>query len=1081
MSTTLPQPATARPAPKRVGRGPVATLLRPLASLQLTVALMALSVGLVFFGTLAQKQAGIWVVVDQYFWSWVVLVDVNCLLEFTRIFFDTPPDLHAQSWAKIPWPGGKLIGGLMFANLLVAQFTRLKLTWKKAGVYLLHAGLMLLFVGEFVTREFQVEQQMQIPTGQTVGYAVDARNHELAFADTSDPAADRVTVVPARRLRAAAAAGTVIRHPDLPYDLKPTTYHTNATLAAVGGEANPATAGAGLRSRAVGRAETNGLETGDKFDSPAVYVTLLKKDTDEPAGTFLYGLQLEPQPLPGATGRTAELRFKHEYKPYTVRLDEFRFDRYPGTNKPRNYSSRVTVSDPERGGEFETTIAMNEPLRHRGETFYQQSFDKSETTTVLQVVRNPGWLLPYVACVVISLGMALQFTITLVVFLRKSVGPKPVAVAGTPWSPRRLVVPAVTLTLAAVALTGAARPVAPRSGKLDLSAAARLPVQEGGRIKPVDTVARVDLRLITHREEYTDAAGGKGPAVKWLFDAAAAGQDSPGPAAKYPIFRIENDQVLSLLQLKRREGLRYSVDEMRPRFDEFDAVAKKALDKQSASEKQGGPPLDLFENHVVELYKHVQTYLSVWQGFAPAVLPPAGGRTEWAALDGVRVPQAEKQRARDNVRAVVRAKLNAEGLPTDYGKLTPTQQQRVVTIFEQERGAVDARLVAEDARLIAADPAATAWMAVLDAYRANDPARFDAAVADFAELGQKALKPGDAGRVRLETTLNQTALFYWCGPFYGVAAVLGLAAWLCVLAYPPAAEPLRRASVWLMVGTLVVHTLTLVARMYLMDRPLVFVTNLYSTAVFIGWGAVVMGLLVERVLPLGVGAVLGAAVGVATCILAHNLAVAGDTLQMMEAVLDTNFWLATHVTTINLGYSASYLAGAVGLAYVVLGLVPREMGLGKPVVVGSGANARRMELGKAVGQALYGVVCLATLLSLVGTILGGIWGDQSWGRFWGWDPKENGALLIVVWNAMMLHARWCGLVRDRGMALLALAGNMIVTWSYFGTNQLGVGLHAYGFSKELVNVCWYMWVSHAAFIFVGLVPWYRLHGDGTKR
>ncbi len=96
---------------------------------------------------------------------------------------------------------------------------------------------------------------------------------------------------------------------------------------------------------------------------------------------------------------------------------------------------------------------------------------------------------------------------------------------------------------------------------------------------------------------------------------------------------------------------------------------------------------------------------------------------------------------------------------------------------------------------------------------------------------------------------------------------------------------------------------------------------------------------------------------------------------------------------------------------------------------------------------VYGIVCFATLFSFVGTILGGIWADQSWGRFWGWDPKENGAVLIVLWNAVVLHARWGGLVKPRGLMCLAVFGNIVTSWSWFGVNMLGVGLHSYGFTQ----------------------------------
>ena len=89
------------------------------------------------------------------------------------------------------------------------------------------------------------------------------------------------------------------------------------------------------------------------------------------------------------------------------------------------------------------------------------------------------------------------------------------------------------------------------------------------------------------------------------------------------------------------------------------------------------------------------------------------------------------------------------------------------------------------------------------------------------------------------------------------------------------------------------------------------------------------------------------------------------------------------------------------------------------------------------------MVCFALLFSFFGTVLGGLWADDSWGRFWGWDPKENGALMIVLWNALGLHARWAGLVRERGLAALAAFGNIVTLWSWEGVNQLGVGLHAY--------------------------------------
>jgi len=165
-------------------------------------------------------------------------------------------------------------------------------------------------------------------------------------------------------------------------------------------------------------------------------------------------------------------------------------------------------------------------------------------------------------------------------------------------------------------------------------------------------------------------------------------------------------------------------------------------------------------------------------------------------------------------------------------------------------------------------------------------------------------------------------------------------------------------------------------------------------------------------------------------------------MEMMQAVLDSNFWLATHVIVITLGYSAMFVAGILGIIYIIRTLQITE---------------KSQADGKALAAMIFGVVCFALLFSFTGTVLGGIWADQSWGRFWGWDPKENGALMIVIWNAVILHARIAGMIRERGLALCAIGGNIITAFSWFGVNMLGVGLHSYGFMDRafwwLIGFC----------------------------
>jgi ABC-type transport system involved in cytochrome c biogenesis permease subunit len=203
------------------------------------------------------------------------------------------------------------------------------------------------------------------------------------------------------------------------------------------------------------------------------------------------------------------------------------------------------------------------------------------------------------------------------------------------------------------------------------------------------------------------------------------------------------------------------------------------------------------------------------------------------------------------------------------------------------------------------------------------------------------------------------------------------------------------------------------------------------------------------------GNIVSSIAGCSTLIIAYFLAAGGDTITVLQAVLDTQFWLATHVTCITLGYAATYVAGLFGLMYVVFGVFTPLLN-----------QAMRKDLARMV----YGIVCFAIFFSFVGTVLGGLWADDSWGRFWGWDPKENGALIIVLWNALVLHAKWDKMVGDRGLAVLAIGGNIVTSWSWFGVNELGIGLHSYGFTEGVVLALGTFAISQLALILAGCLP-----------
>jgi ABC-type transport system involved in cytochrome c biogenesis permease subunit len=521
---------------------------------------------------------------------------------------------------------------------------------------------------------------------------------------------------------------------------------------------------------------------------------------------------------------------------------------------------------------------------------------------------------------------------------------------------------------------------------------ASLPVVDGGRAKPVDTFARTQLMLLTDgRQEFTDEKGKTHSAVEWLLDVMAM-------------------------------------------------VAVRGSDEQLADERlaiaTGERILRIDNDQVLNLLGLRQRW-----GYLYSVNEI---RPQFAALRKEAVRAHELDEAKrdlfDN-----RVLDLAHKIERFFG----LAELQVPLVVPPESGEGEWRSLGESLADVHGGTAAAAgqFHDILLAYGANKPKEFNEAVKAYREKVVAGLPESEVGKAGFEVFFNHFAPFYQCCILYVFVFALTALSWLGWR------QPLRQAAFRLMVLTLAVHTFALVARMYIQGRPPV--TNLYSSAVFIGWGCVNLGVFLERVYKNGFGNVVGSVMGAATLVIAHHLSLSGDTLEMMQAVLDTNFWLATHVTCVTLGYTATFVAGLLGITFVLAGLLT-------PAVDRNGL--------KTFGQMIYGVLCFATLLSFTGTVLGGIWADQSWGRFWGWDPKENGALLIVIWNALILHARWGGLVKTRGMAVLTIFGNMVTMWSWFGTNQLGIGLHAYGFNNTLVLVCRYFWLGQLPLIGLGLLP-----------
>jgi ABC-type transport system involved in cytochrome c biogenesis permease subunit len=544
----------------------------------------------------------------------------------------------------------------------------------------------------------------------------------------------------------------------------------------------------------------------------------------------------------------------------------------------------------------------------------------------------------------------------------------------------------------------------------DVSGFGEVPVLEGGRVKPVDSIARNTLLMIRGQQSFRFEEGGAKRAVgadEWLLDVLFR----PPVADQQPIFVINDPDVLGLIGIAQSSNRYFSFAQLAPRIAEIQkqATAAEGVDPKLRSRFQAAI-VNLFDR----LYLYFRLKNSVQLEGTPGLFAELGGRDAMAA---------ERQRALAQL-AFFRPVLPREPQGEDW------------------RNVGEALATAGAAR----EPGLEAWARAGLAWAAQDTGAFNGAVGDLQRTAA-AGRPEASARAGHEWTFNRAQPFYTGMVLYVLALLAVFASWL----WKP--DLLQRAAFGLLVAGALVHTGGLASRVILQGRPPV--TNLYSSAVFVGWAAVLLGVFLERMYRKGYGTAFAAALGFSSLIVAHHLSGDGDTMEMMRAVLDSNFWLATHVVTITIGYSGTFLAGAIGIGWTL-----RRHLVKNP----------KAETGRALVGMAYGVIAFALFFSFLGTVLGGIWADQSWGRFWGWDPKENGALLIVLWNATILHARWGGFVRERGVMAMAIFGNIITSLSWFGVNMLGVGLHSYGFMDSAFWTLTGFCASQLALIGLALVP-----------
>jgi hypothetical protein len=304
------------------------------------------------------------------------------------------------------FPGGHLIGALLLVNLIAAHAKRFRWTWRKLGIHLTHAGLIVMLAGGLFTDLFAVESHMRLAGGDTKNFSEDTRQMELAVIDTSDNDLDQVTAVPDTVLR----RNRTIDHWSLPFRIVVRNFYQNSHLKMLNEAGDGVRPIANQGPGAMIAVEPAPRATGvDERDVPSAAIEILPKDGSS-LGTWLVSDALGAPQTFSSGGRTwmITLRPARYYKPYSVTLQKFTHEKYAGTEIPKNFSSKVTLIDPERAVNRDVLIYMNHPLRYRGETFYQAGFQKDDSATILQVVHNPSFIAPYVACVIVAVGLRLQ-------------------------------------------------------------------------------------------------------------------------------------------------------------------------------------------------------------------------------------------------------------------------------------------------------------------------------------------------------------------------------------------------------------------------------------------------------------------------------------------------------------------------------------------------------------------------------------------------------------------------------------------------------------------------------------------------
>ena len=564
-------------------------------------------------------------------------------------------------------------------------------------------------------------------------------------------------------------------------------------------------------------------------------------------------------------------------------------------------------------------------------------------------------------------------------------------------------------------------------GIKDFSNFKKIPVLDSGRLKPLDTFARSLLTQFSGKDHYQ-----KQEASAWLGSLFF----NPESTLNDKIFLINNPDIATALGIVPQQDRRYTPGQLQQAY-------RMLVQLQQQASKIPEKERSLAENEIMRVFDAINLYADLSRSFTFAYPQNDFTISSQATKTKLGLPLDKNQFSFiDMALKANEIKLDDPQLAQATSNLFRWSQDYkglpfTVIPFSAQGGPASDRgswlspwdALTTDFSNEQSRQLVILWNNMANSYTQGNDMAFNLAAHQYLDTVHNALSKEDLKKVDrfpLELFYQENSPFTWSIMFYIFAFIF------FVVSFTSSKPLWYNLGLFSVIAGFIPHVLGLLMRIIIMARPPV--SSLYETFIFVGFIAVLLGLFIEYYNRAWLGIVTAAISGTALLFIANKYSAEGDTLKVLIAVLNSNFWLATHVTTITMGYAATCVGGLLGHIW----LLQAVFGKDSPT------------LDKTYKTTL-GILGVALTLTFLGTNLGGIWADQSWGRFWGWDPKENGALMIVLWTALLFHAKVALMIGPLGLAVGAVIGMMVFMWAWFGVNLLSVGLHSYGFTSGVAT------------------------------